>query len=90
MANLITIDPAVCHGKPCIRGMRYPVEGFLEWLASGMTIEDILGDYEDLQREDILAALAYAARLTHIKRVERIAARNLLLMPNYQESLLFG
>jgi uncharacterized protein (DUF433 family) len=39
-----------------------------------MTIEDILVDYEDLQREDILAALAYAARLTHIKRVERIAA----------------
>ena len=58
MASLITIDPAVCHGKPCIRGMRYPVEGILEWLASGMTIEDILGDYEDLQREDILAALA--------------------------------
>jgi uncharacterized protein (DUF433 family) len=74
MANLITIDPAVCHGKPCIRGMRYPVEGILEWLASGMTIEDILGDYEDLRREDILAALAYAARLIHIKRVERIAA----------------
>ena len=74
MANIITIDPAVCHGKPCIRGMRYSVEGILEWLASGMTIEDILGDYEDLEREDILAALAYAARLTHIKRVERIAA----------------
>jgi uncharacterized protein (DUF433 family) len=74
MANLITIDPAVCHGKPCIRGMRYPVEGILEWLASGMTIEEILGDYVDLQREDILAALAYAARLTHIKRVELIAA----------------
>jgi uncharacterized protein (DUF433 family) len=64
MANLITIDPAVCHGKPCIRGMRYPVEGILEWLASGMTIEDILGDYEDLQREDILAALAHKNSLT--------------------------
>jgi len=64
MANLITIDPAVCHGKPCIRGMRYPVEGILEWLASGMTIEDILGDFEDLQREDILAALAHKNSLT--------------------------
>jgi uncharacterized protein (DUF433 family) len=64
MANLITIDPAVCHGKPCIRGMRYPVEGILEWLASGMTIEEILGDYEDLQREDILAALAHKNSLT--------------------------
>ena len=59
MASLITIDPAVCHGKPCTRGMRYPVEGILEWLESGMTIEDILGDYVDLQREDILAALAH-------------------------------
>jgi len=64
MANLITIDPAVCHGKPCIRGMRYPVEGILEWLASGMTIEEILVDYEDLQREDILAALAHKNSLT--------------------------
>lgn len=44
--------------------MRYPVEGILEWLASGMTIEDILGDYEDLQREDILAALAHKNSLT--------------------------
>jgi uncharacterized protein (DUF433 family) len=64
MVSLITIDPKVCHGKPCIRGMRYPVEGILEWLASGMTIEDILGDYEDLQREDILAALAHKNSLT--------------------------
>jgi uncharacterized protein (DUF433 family) len=38
--------------------MRYPVEGILEWLASGMTIEDILGDYENLQHEDILAAFS--------------------------------
>lgn len=64
MASLITIDPAVCHGKPCIRGMRYPVEGILEWLASGMTIEDVLGDYDDLQRKDILAALARKNSLT--------------------------
>ncbi len=58
MASLITIDHAVCHGKPCILGMRYPVEGILECLASGMTIEDILGDYENLQHEDILAAFS--------------------------------
>jgi uncharacterized protein (DUF433 family) len=74
MSDRITIDPAVCHGKPCIRGLRYPVENVLEWLASGMTIEDILRDYEDLEREDILAALSYAARLTHVKRFERLAA----------------
>lgn len=61
--KLITIDPLVCHGKPCIRGLRYPVENVLEWLASGMSIEEILADYEDLNRDDILAALSYAARL---------------------------
>lgn len=54
-----TIDPSVCHGKPCIRGLRYPVENVLEWLASGMSIEEILADYEDLEREDILAVLSY-------------------------------
>jgi len=64
----ITIDPAICHGKPCIRGLRYPVENILEWLAAGMTVEEILADYEDLEREDIFAALAFAARITHIKR----------------------
>ncbi|MBI4756620.1 MAG: DUF433 domain-containing protein [Betaproteobacteria bacterium] len=70
----ITLDPGICHGKPCIRGLRYPVETLLELLAGGMTIEEILADYEDLEREDILAALSYAARLTHVKRMERIAA----------------
>jgi uncharacterized protein (DUF433 family) len=74
MNDRITIDPAVCHGKPCIRGLRYPVENVLEWLASGMSIEEILADYEDLEREDILAALSYAARLTHVKRLEHLSA----------------
>lgn len=74
MNERITIDPAICHGKPCIRGLRYPVEGVLEWLASGMSIEDILADYQDLEREDILAVLAYAARLAHINpSVQRTA-----------------
>jgi len=70
----ITIDPAICHGKPCIRGLRYPVENLLELLAGGMSIEEVLEDYEDLEREDILAALSYAARLTHVKRMEPLAA----------------
>ena len=74
MSDRITIDPTVCHGKPCIRGLRYPVESVLEWLASGMTTEEILADYEDLEREDILAALSYAARLTHVKRLQPLAA----------------
>ena len=77
MASLldrITIDPAICHGKPCIRGLRYPVEQILELLSSGMTIEDILADYEDLEREDILAVLAFAARLSQVKRMHLLAA----------------
>ncbi len=57
----ITIDPNICHGKPCIRGLRYPVEVILELLSAGMTTEEILADYEDLEREDVLAVLAYAA-----------------------------
>ncbi|MDD5037521.1 MAG: DUF433 domain-containing protein [Methylococcaceae bacterium] len=70
----ITIDPNICHGKPCIRGLRYPVENVLEWLAGGMTVDDILDDYEDLERDDIFAALAYAARLAHIKSIQGLAA----------------
>jgi uncharacterized protein (DUF433 family) len=50
------------------------VENVLEWLASGMSTEEILADYEDLEREDILAALSYAAHLTHVKRLDRLVA----------------
>ena len=74
LLDRITIDSAICHGKPCIRGLRYPVELVLELLSSGMTIDDILGDYEDLEREDILAALAFAARLSQVKRIDLVAA----------------
>jgi uncharacterized protein (DUF433 family) len=68
----ITIDPDVCHGKPCIRGLRYPVEMILELLSAGMTVDEILADYEDLEREDILAALDFAARLSQVKRVHLV------------------
>lgn len=54
----ITTSPAICHGKPTVRGLRYPVEVLLELLASGMTIEEILEDYPDLERDDLLAAHA--------------------------------
>ncbi|MDP2823264.1 MAG: DUF433 domain-containing protein [Sulfuritalea sp.] len=72
MNDRITMHPDICHGKPCIRGLRYPVENVLEWLAGGMSIEAILADYEDLEREDILAVLDFAARLSHINRIEPI------------------
>ena len=70
----ITMDPEICHGKPVIRGMRYPVELILDLLSSGMTIEEVLTDYEDFQREDILAVLSFAARLSQIKRIDRVLA----------------
>ncbi len=69
----ITISPDICHGKPCIRGMRYPVELILELLSAGMTTEEILADYEDLEREDILAVLVFATRLSQIKRIQPIS-----------------
>jgi uncharacterized protein (DUF433 family) len=56
----ITIDPEICHGKPCIRAMRWPVEVILDMLGSGMTIEEILNDHQELERDDILAALNFA------------------------------
>ena len=58
----ITIDSAICHGKPCIRGMRYLVAMILELLASGMSHTEILADYPDLVADDILACLQYAAK----------------------------
>jgi uncharacterized protein (DUF433 family) len=70
LISRITIDPAVCHGKPCIRGLRYPVETMLELLSSGMTIDEILADYEDLEREDLLAVLAYAAKMARTRRFQ--------------------
>lgn len=49
----ITTDPEICHGKPCIRGMRWPVEVLIDMIGSGMSIEQILEDHPELEREDI-------------------------------------
>jgi uncharacterized protein (DUF433 family) len=57
----ITTDANICHGKPCIRGLRYPVELILELLSAGMTIDEILSDYDDLERDDIFAVLAISS-----------------------------
>lgn len=69
LLSRITIDPNICHGKPIIRGMRYPVTNMLELLAAGMTIDEILTDYEDLERDDLLACLEYAAKVTQTKTI---------------------
>ena len=58
----ITHNPEICHGKLCIRGLRYPVEFILELLSSGMTIEETLADYEDLEPDDLYASLLYDRR----------------------------
>ena len=60
----ITIDPDKCGGRPCIRGMRIRVTDLLELLSSGASFDEILADYPYLEREDILAAIEYAAHLT--------------------------
>jgi len=59
--TIITIEPGKRGGKPCIRGMRITVNDILEWLASGMTTQDILADFDELNENDIYAALSYAA-----------------------------
>ena len=69
LLNRITINPAMAFGKPTIRGLRYSVEWLLETLSSGMSTEEILADYEDLEPADIQAVLLYAARLSQVKRM---------------------
>ena len=69
LLSRITRDPNICHGKPVIRGLRYPVSTLLELLASGMTPEEILQDYPDLEMDDLRAVLLYAARLSEVKHM---------------------
>ena len=59
--HLITVDPGKRSGKPCIRGMRITVYDVLEYLASGMSEDEILADFSELTRDDIKACLAFAA-----------------------------
>jgi uncharacterized protein (DUF433 family) len=72
LLSRITSSPDICHGKPCVRGLRYPVEMILELLSSGMTHAEILADYEDLEEADLRAAIAWAARVTRTKRIEPV------------------
>jgi uncharacterized protein (DUF433 family) len=70
----ITSDPAVCHGQPTVRGLRYTVEGLLELLSAGMSIDEVLADYPDLQRDDVLAALEFGALTAGGHRVVPLGA----------------
>lgn len=55
----ITADPALCHGQPTVRGLRYTVTSLLELLAAGMSVEELLADYPDLECADVLAAVEF-------------------------------
>jgi uncharacterized protein (DUF433 family) len=69
LLSRITVDPAVCHGKPCIRGLRYPVESILEYLAGGDSVEQVLAEFPDLERDDILACLEFSRKMLAAKSV---------------------
>ncbi|MCD4791183.1 MAG: DUF433 domain-containing protein [Bacteroidales bacterium] len=68
-SEIITIDPNIRFGKPCIRGMRISVYDVLSWLASGMTNKEILNDFPELTQEDIRACLSFAADKEHKVRI---------------------
>lgn len=70
----ITVDPNICHGKPVVRGMRYPVVNILELMAAGMTHDEILADYEDLEAADLQACLLFAAKLASVKTIGSLVA----------------
>ena len=67
LLSRITIDPTICHGKPIIRGLRYPVESILEYLAGGDSVEDLQKEFPDLEREDFLACIQFAAESLKLK-----------------------
>jgi uncharacterized protein (DUF433 family) len=69
LLSRITVDPEICHGKPSIRGLRYPVESILGYLASGDTIENLLATFPDLEREDILACHEFARKILAAKSI---------------------
>ena len=72
--TFITLEPGKRSGKPCIRGLRISVQDVLDWLASGMSSGDIVADYPELQPDDVLACLAYAAQRERNGAVLHIAA----------------
>ncbi len=70
----ITINHGICHGKPTVRNMRYPVSLVLDLLSAGMTADEIIADYPALEKEDIQACLLYASRLSETKTIHKISA----------------
>ena len=73
LADRITIDPEICHGKPTIRNKRYTIDLILDLLAAGSSHAEILEDYPSLQDEDILACLAYASKVTKYSSYTKVS-----------------
>lgn len=69
----ITIDPEICHGKPCIRGMRWPVEVIIDLLGSGMSMDQITEDHPELEKEDILASLNFVKLYLSGRTIKEVA-----------------
>lgn len=69
----ITLDKNICHGKPCIRGMRWPVEVVIDMLGSGMSIDEIIEDHPELEKEDILASLNFAKLYLSGRSINEVA-----------------
>jgi uncharacterized protein (DUF433 family) len=69
LLSRITVDPEICHGKPCVRGLRYPVETILEYLAGGDTIDELIREFPDLEREDVLACHEFSRRMLTAKSI---------------------
>lgn len=67
LLSRITINPKICHGKPVIRGMRYPVEAMLEYLSAGDSLDEVLAEFPDLEREDLLACIEFANRALKLR-----------------------
>lgn len=74
LLSRITIDPEVCHGKPVIRGLRYPVESMLEYLSSGDSFEEVLAEFPDLERDDLRACIEFANQSLKLRSWQLVAA----------------
>jgi uncharacterized protein (DUF433 family) len=72
LLSRITLDPEICHGKPTLRSLRYPVEAVLEYLAAGDSFEDLLAEFPDLEREDLQACIQFAAQSLRLRSVHLV------------------
>ncbi|MCY7348697.1 MAG: DUF433 domain-containing protein [Pyrinomonadaceae bacterium] len=70
----ITLNPEVCFGKPTVRNMRYPVEMLLDLMSAGMTTQEILEDYDDLEKEGLQACLLFASKLVKVNSINQVIA----------------